>query len=105
LLAFACGQSDKSEISLQSVEGALKLVEYFRITAQRVHDIVTDKNPLEVLPKDKRTLYEALPEKFTTAEAVAIGERLGLPQRSVKRFLSETKLFEKISHGNYEKRI
>lgn len=105
ILAYACGQSDKGEIGLQSVEGALKLVEYFKNTAKRVQAIVMNENPLESMPNDKRTLYEALPDEFKTADAVNIGERLGMKERSVKRFLKEKGLFSKIQWGVYEKQI
>ena len=39
LSRWACDESDKKEIDSTSVEGAISIVEYFRITAKRVQGI------------------------------------------------------------------
>lgn len=105
MMHWACQESGKAFIEKRAVEGAIKLVEYFRKTAVKVHTLVTDYSPLDKLPKDKRKLYEALPELFTTEIGVQIAESLGIPERTFKRFIADRDLFDRISQGNYAKRF
>lgn len=53
LSRWACDESDKKEIDSTSVEGAISIVEYFRITAKRVQGITNSSAMLEQLPTDK----------------------------------------------------
>jgi len=105
MLRWACGESYKQTINLQSVEGAIHLVEYFRKTALKVHNIISNHNPLDKLSSDKQKLYEALPAVFTTEAGLQLAKTLGVPERTFKRFLNEQELFHRISRGEYEKRI
>lgn len=105
LMFYACGESNKQSISTRAVEGALKLVEYFRKSAERANSIISNTNPLEKHPSDKKTLYKTLPINFTTAIGVDISEKLGIPERTFKRFLNEKELFKQVSRGNYKKLI
>ena len=50
----------------------------------------------------KRKAYQDLPDTFQTKEAVAIGKRYGLSERTVKRWL-KTSLFISLSYGKYSK--
>ena len=50
----------------------------------------------------KRKAYQDLPDTFQTKEAVAIGKRHGLSERTVKRWL-KTSLFISLSYGKYSK--
>jgi hypothetical protein len=81
------------------------LVEYFRNSATKVNSILSDSTPLDLQPENKRTLYDALPEKFATGQGLSIAEGLGIPERTFKRFLNDKELFNNVSWGNYEKRI
>jgi hypothetical protein len=105
LLRWACGESDKQAIGIESVQGAVKLCDYFKRSANRVHSIVTNANPLEKYPMDKQNLFETLPGTFTTEEGKLIADNLGIKERTYKRFLKERDLFTRISRGEYEKRI
>lgn len=105
MLSFACGEGDKQAISINSVKGALKLVEYFKLCAFKVHSIVSNASPLDKLPKDKQTLYNALPDCFTTGEGVKVAESLGISERTFKYFLSNRDLFFNPKRGEYEKRF
>ena len=89
-------------VSEESMLGALKLVEYFRGTANKVLDFISDW-PEDKLPTDKRTLFFELPENevFTAGEADVIGDSLNMSRRAVNRFLKDTKLFTKVSRGKY----
>ena len=105
MLHWACNDSDKQAIGLNSVKGALKLVDYFVKTALKVSTIVTNSNPLDRLPTDKQILYNALPETFTTSEGVKIAESLNVPKRTFQYFITNRELFNQPNRGEYEKRF
>lgn len=105
MLKYACGESDKQLISCTSIRGAISLVDYFRATTLKVHTIISNYNPLDNLPVKKITLYEALPEHFTTAEGLLIATSQKFPERSFKRFLNDKELFRWLKQGEYEKRL
>lgn len=105
MMRWACNESDKQSISIKSVEGALKLVEYFKRSAVKVHSIISNANPLDKLPADKQNLYNCLPATFTTVQGVQIAESLGIPERSFKRFLTDKEFFTHLARGEYEKKI
>ena len=50
----------------------------------------------------KRKAYQDLPDTFQTKEAIAVGQRHGLSERTVKRWL-KTSLFTNLSYGKYSK--
>lgn len=105
MLKFACDESDKDKVGIESVRGALALVKYFKNSAIKVHSIISNTCPLDKHPADKQALYKALPVTFTTEIGLQIAEGLSIPERTFKRFLNENDLFERISRGEYEKRI
>ncbi|MDD4429771.1 MAG: DUF3987 domain-containing protein, partial [Paludibacter sp.] len=100
---YACGKDNKQAIGMEAVQGALKLAEYFKKTAIKVHSIVNNASPLDKLPTDKQTLYIALPDTFTTSEGVKVAESMGMVERTFKRFLNNKELFKWIRQGEYEK--
>jgi hypothetical protein len=103
MIRYACNEGDKQAVGIESVEGALKLVEYFKKSALKVHSNVSNVNPLEKLPTDKQAIYIALPDKFTTGDGVKIAKGMGMAERTFKRFLKNRELFDKLSIGTYEK--
>lgn len=105
MLRYACNESDKQAVSIEAVQGAVKLVEYFKNSAVKVNSILSNASPLEKYPTDKQDLYKALPDTFTTEIGLQIAEGLGVAERTFKRFLNERELFNRISRGEYEKRI
>jgi len=105
LMHWACDESGKAFIEKRAVEGAIRLVEYFRKTAVKVHTLVTDYSPLDKLTTNKRKLYEALPETFTIEIGMQIAQNLEIPERTFKRFIADRDLFDRISQGNYAKRF
>jgi len=102
--SFACGESNKRAVGIKAVEGALKLVEYFKKTAFKVHSIISNASPLDKLPTDKQNLYNALPNIFKTSDGVQVAESIGMAERTFKRFLSIRELFYNHTRGEYEKR-
>lgn len=103
MVRYACNEGNKQAIGIEAVQGALKLVEYFKKTAIKVHSIVSNASPLDKLPTDKQTLYIALPDIFTTSEGMQIVESMGISERTFKRFLNNKELFKRIRQGEYEK--
>jgi len=103
MMRWACGDSDKKVVGIGAVQGALKLVEYFRKTALKVREIIS--NPLDGLAVDKGNWYQALPDCFTTGEAIEIANSYGIPKRTLKQWLTDGKFFKRIRHGNYEKHL
>jgi hypothetical protein len=90
-------------IGVDSVNGAIKLIEYFRKTAVKVNAIINNDNIESKLTQDKIDLLKSLPDNFTTNEAIIIGNDIRMNEKFVKRFISDTSLFTRTSHGNYSK--
>lgn len=104
MLRFACSESDKREISLQSVQGAVKLVEYFQNSAINVYKLLNERNAFDKLPADKQKLYDALPDVFSTGEGVQISLKLEvLKARAFKEWIKDKNLFKYLERGKYEK--
>jgi hypothetical protein len=104
LLRNVTGQGASDVIALESVEGAIKLAEYFTETALKVHTLIAYHGEMEALSSDKKDLYQSLPESFTTAEGVQVAKDLGIPERTFKSFIARTKLLERVERGKYKKR-
>ena len=105
MMRFACNESDKRAVSIEAVQGAVKLVEYFKSSAVKVNSILSNASPLDKHPADKQALYNALPDTFTTEIGLQIAEGLEVAERTFKYFLNEKELFTRISRGEYQKRI
>lgn len=100
LADWACG-SEKKLIDVDTVERAIRVAEYFRMTAAKVQGIISE----DALTELQLAVLSVLPDSFTTAEGVAIAGKCGMPERSFKRFLKDRKgvLFTRNAHGNYTK--
>ena len=105
MMRFACNESDKRAVSIEAVQGAVKLVEYFKSSAVKVNSILSNASPLDKHPADKQALYNALPDTFTTETGLQIAEGSEVAERTFKYFLNEKELFTRISRGEYQKRI
>ena len=93
-------------ISDTSIEKAIKLAEYFRMTAIKVYDQISPSSPLDSLPKNKADLYKALPKKFKRSEVLPKMEEHNIKGGTINRFLSNNELFIRLDgNGNYEKRV
>ncbi len=105
MIRFACGKSQKQTVGIEAVQGALKLVEYFKKSALKVHSIIYDTDPVNKLPIDKQKLYDSLPESFTTNEGVQIAQKMEIAERTFKRMLANKDLFINNKRGKYEKTL
>ena len=102
MLFFACGEK-KETVSLKAVNGAIALVDYFTKSALRARELINNSNPLENLSADKKNLYDALPDTFTTKQGMQLAFIHGIKERTFKRFLNDKAFFEKIKQGEYSK--
>lgn len=105
MMRFACSESSKQAVSIEAVQGAVKLVEYFKSSAVKVNSILSNASPLDKHPADKQALYNALPDTFTTEIGKHIAEQFKVAERTFKYFLNEKDLFTRTSRGEYEKRM
>jgi uncharacterized cupredoxin-like copper-binding protein len=105
MLDYACGNDDVNCITARSVQGALKLVEYFKNSAVKVHEVLNNTNPLLSYSQLKQSVYHALPQSFTTETGQLIAQNHNMHERTFRRFLHNTDLFTCINYGEYEKCI
>ena len=104
LLVQIMSDPESKEIEIKAVEASKLLCDYYLNCAFKVLEKIQNKsNYLESLPTDKKHLFNELGESFSKSDATEIGLDLGLSESTIKRFLQDTQLFKKVSHGNYLK--
>lgn len=100
---WACGEADRKEIDLLSVENAISLVDYFKSTARKVHGIISEMS----LTEQQRAIIAALPDCFTTEEGIAVAKENGMAGRTFQDFLKRSvslgTYFQREKHGHYSK--
>ena len=77
---YGCGESSKTEISRESVNGALKLCEYFK---SNIETVISNGLNVRTGKSQKVQFYNELPTEFDINIATEIAERLGI-ERSYK---------------------
>lgn len=102
VMKYGCKESKLLDISEDSMRGAIALSYYFIACGIKAHRRFLS-SPVDELPSIQKNIYEDLPQSFETRTALQIAQRYGMPERTLKRWLS-TSLFRKITHGYYEKR-
>ena len=103
-IEWITGGNDTGQITKETAEKGIQLVEYFKETALKVRaEMYSNKTYLDTINHDKRQLYDALNETFSTNEATARAEMLKLSEKTARRFISDKRLFKKIQHGIYKK--
>lgn len=55
-------------------------------------------------PENKKNFLSGLPQRFTTSQAMEVAQLQNLSERTVKYWLSDRKLFNYLSFGNYSKK-
>ena len=106
MMEQASSNNFKETLSDNSLKKAIKLVEYFRTNALRVHDKIQSTNPLEELPTNKIDLFNALPQEFKRVEVLPLFEDFGIKGGSINRFLNNKSFFIRInSKGFYKKKF
>ncbi len=106
LMHYATGDANLECITLDSVEKAIILAEYFILQSLEVSDFITNMNPVDKLPENYKKLYRELPEEFETKDSLILGIKYNIPEITVKRLLSkwvENKICLRSRHGGYTK--
>lgn len=96
-----------AEIRENAVRGAIKLSDYLKRNALKFRAAINSNGSREKYGDvTKQKLYDALPDTFTTQEALNKRAELNiLSDVTVKRWLSDKRVFNKLKQGAYEKRI
>lgn len=104
ILYWACDEGDNEMISVRAIRGAIKLMEYFKLQADKVCHYLYDSSPADRLPKKKKEFYLALPDVFTAREAVEIGAKHKISRSTFYRMATSSKgLFKSTSSGTFMK--
>lgn len=102
MMRWACGEADNDYVDIDSVKAAIELGEYFEECYARLQKYMT----IDSIQPQKKILLDGLEHEFTTADALKIGEEMGLSERSVMYTLTDLqtmKVIRKIKRGEYEK--
>lgn len=102
MMHWACGEADNDNVDIDSVKAAIELGEYFEECYARLQKYMT----IDSIQPQKKILLDGLEHEFTTADALKIGEEMGLSERSVMYTLTDLqtmKVIRKIKRGEYEK--
>ena len=92
-------------ITKQTAERGIKLTEYFKETALKVRaEMYSNDTYLDSISENKQNFYQALNDVFKTSDALEIGKRFNISERSVKYFITDKRLFAKVSQGAYKKK-
>jgi len=105
LVRYACQEGSKEEISIESVNSAIKLAEYFKASHLQIYEAMESHSPLDDLPEDKLNLYQALPEQFKKSDGKAIATTMKMASRTFDRFVRNKVFFRKRQWGEYEKQL
>ncbi len=87
----------------QHVNAAIKITEYFRNTARRIMEFVSQKVAVKHYSDSFMTFFDALPPAFNTRIAMSIGRKQRLSERTVYNYL-KFDMIKNVSRGEYEKR-
>ena len=107
-LRWACGESHLQFIDLASVEGAIRLSDYFEDCFSRMKqaiDITGGVDATAAIDRDDR-LLSMLDDQFSTKDAVDVGTQFSIKERAVKERLNKLVAngkIERIKNGVYRK--
>jgi hypothetical protein len=104
IMYWATGEATNSVVELRAVEGAIKLVNFFKAETEKVHKLVFDDDIRLLMTNKQKDVYNALPNTdFKTATGIKIASAYQMPERTLKRFLTNKRYFNCLSYGYYEK--
>lgn len=100
MMYYAFGEGDGRAISVRAVEGAIKIVDYFKSQVKLMHELVYKEDVRYLMTKEQSIVYEALPNgTFKTDDGKKIALNLGMGEWKFKRFLKNDKFFKKEGYG------
>jgi len=94
-----------SDIEVESMQIAIEAIEFFRTQTYSVLEYL-HKSEYDKLPESKQAFLECLTTntKYSYKELEDLAVEHGILPRSFRRWLAETKLIIKVSHGVYKKK-
>lgn len=95
-------QSSFNTISVESVNGAIKLCDFFR---DNIIKVITKAKTTRKNETLKDQLYSKLDNQFTTAEAEKVCQELGLKRSAMFKNLSNEDDYIRVSEGVYKKAV
>lgn len=75
VMQAALEEREPVAVGMDSVEGAIRLVEYFRQEAIKIHKLVYGKDIRISMTEQQRKAYDALPPSFRIATAYELLEK------------------------------
>jgi hypothetical protein len=93
----------KMVITESHVDAAIKIAEYFRVTATSIIEFVSQKVTTKHYDDNFMKFYKALPALFNTQQALFIGMKQKLSERTVYNYL-KFDFIKNTARGQYEKR-
>ena len=104
VMRAALEEREPVAVGMDSVEGAIRLVEYFRQEAIKIHKLVYGKDIRISMTEQQRKAYDALPPSFRiTAAYELLEKKIGFSKDQVKKFLGKQRYFTRIVKGEYRK--
>ena len=103
ILRHVCGEADKDDVDLVSVEAAISVNEYYEESYEYFKRAIGMNN---VNNSKKAQFIELCQGEFTAADAQKNGQGMGINERTIKRWLKdsvEKGFFEKMEHGRYKR--
>jgi len=99
------GRYRSTLVSPENMERAIRLTEYFLGNMNKAMRVLTPQSPVDKLQPPYSTLYNKLPNNFTTATAVEIGACYQIKSVTVRAFINRNirVLFTQVSRGKYER--
>lgn len=94
------------EVSDDDFRIGMALAEYLRVQSEFVAKNYLNQGPVGITTKHEanhRIWYERLPEKFTTAAAIAVAKQCGFGKSTVFSLLDMHPGIVKVKHGHYRK--
>lgn len=105
LLSWACGEAERDEVSLKSVQSAIKITDYFFYMAKKVLRFsAVGSNPLG-LNEIQMKLYDLLPDTFSRSDCQEIAKPLSIAVRTLDEWLKKGLIASKINYDEYRKKV
>ena len=106
MMYWAFGEGNGSAVGVRAVEGAIKLVDYFKYQVQVLHQLSVDNDVRLLMGDAQAKLYAALPNyAFKTSDGIKIASRFEQSEWQFKRFLKKEKFFENKGFGQWRKTV
>lgn len=90
-------------LSVESMQSAIQICEYYKFTAKLVRDQLHNPNTIQDKPSNVKEYYNSLPDECSRKDAIKLAKEHMVSKRSVDRLFKDETLFTKVSYGIYAK--